>query len=359
VKRHNGHIRRVIFLVAFLFCSGAITAELSATDAIEALTGKTVAVLPFANYTGTSHAVTTIVPMIYKELSQSGIDYITSTDLRPTLRQYRIRSVGKIGSADAHSIRESTGATVLLAGSFDVYREEGNPDVAISLRLIDVEHMKIMAAVSIAATGEDFAGLFGVGRLSSAEKVAQRLVEKLFKQLRKDLEMASRRHQDEKAGHRLAVVTFDNITDTRYAGEIVSGILVSGLVQDGFEVLEPGLVDELMLRDQIVLRGEIRLQLLRELADQYNLDFLITGRVEGFSPQRGSVEETHPEFEFGARQLDASTGKILATYDGNTSGADSETILGLGRCHSLGELVARSFKGLRKTIRKESERRFE
>ena len=127
----------------------------------------------------------------------------------------------------------------------------------------------------------------------------------------------------------------------------------------GFEVLEPGLVDELMLRDQIVLRGEIRLQLLRELADQYNLDFLITGRVEGFSPQRGSVEETHPEFEFGARQLDASTGKILATYDGNTSGADSETILGLGRCHSLGELVARSFKGLRKTIRKESERRFE
>ena len=45
--------------------------------------------------------------------------------------------------------------------------------------------------------------------------------------------------------------------------------------------------------------------------------------------------------------------------DGNTSGADSETILGLGRCHSLGELVARSFKGLRKTIRKESEKHFE
>jgi hypothetical protein len=359
MQRHNGHIRRAAFLAALLLCSGVITTNLSAADTIDALTGQTVGVLPFANYTGTSHAVTTIVPLIYRELYQHGIDYITSDSLRPTLRQHRIRSVGKIGGDDARSIKESTGATILLTGSLDVYREEGNPDVAISLRFIDIEQMKVMAALSIAATGEDFAGLFGVGRLSSAEEVAERIVKRIFEQLRKSMDKAAHRPQDEKARHRLAVVTFDNTTDTRYAGEIVSGILLSGLVQDGFEVLEPGLVYEMMLHDQVVLRGEIRLQLLRKLADRYDLDFLITGRVEGFSPQRGSVEETHPEFEFGARQLDASTGKVLATYDGSTTGADSETILGLGRCHSLGELVARSLKGLRETIRKESEKRFE
>jgi hypothetical protein len=227
------------------------------------------------------------------------------------------------------------------------------------VRLIDVEQMRIIAAVSVAATGEDFAGLFGIGRLSVAEEVAERLIEKLFEQLSRDLDSASRRQPAVKDSHRLAVVPFDNTTDTRYAGEVVSAMLISGLVKDGFEVLEPGLVEEVMLGDQVVLRGEIHLPLLRKLAAEHQLDFVVTGRVEGFSPQRGLVQETHPEIEFGARQLDASTGKILTTYDASTTGADSETILGLGRCHSLGQLVARSLKGLRKTIIEESEKRVE
>ncbi|MBD3336226.1 MAG: hypothetical protein GF355_11985 [Candidatus Eisenbacteria bacterium] len=309
--------------------------------------GPQMAVLPFANYSETVAAPQTIYPILYAELDRHPLQYIDHEDLRPILRANRIRSMGMIGADNARLIRADTGVAYLLLGSFDIYADLENPEVAISARLVRVADMIVVAAASAAATGQDYAGVFGIGRVTDIREVASRVARDLIHRLDASLKIAAHTHRVNGSPRapqgnkplRVAVVPFDNLSKSLYGGYVVSTILISELANAGLQVLEPGTVHRIFLNLHSVPRGGISRPLRDELARVLTPDAIVTGTVAEFNTAQGVVEEAAPELRFGARMLDASTGSIVLSRNMDVSGADSQLIFRFGRRHTLGGLV--------------------
>jgi hypothetical protein len=298
-----------------------------------------VAVLLFSNYTGTNRAVEAVMPRVYWELDLRGADYRSHSEIRPVLRRHRIRALGGITEKDAQAIRSETGAGLLLLGTIDIFQPDDILEVGVSARVIAIDDMEVLAAQSVAATNEDFAGLYGFGRIESPEELAARVVEQLFDELEHSLAPPIEPYP---RPARVAIVPFDDFTDRAHAGDVVSGILASELANRGYRVVEPGAVRGLAFEKQRVLRGGIDHPMLAILVSELDADFVVTGEVATFRAARGSADFAAPTIEFGARLVDAQERQLVLSYDRVRDGRDGEIILGMGQTYSLGRLTRAS-----------------
>jgi hypothetical protein len=295
-----------------------------------------VAVLLFSNYTGTSIAVDAVMPRVYDELDARRADYRTHDELRPVLRAHRIRAASGIGPEDARTLREETGAGLLLLGTLDILEPDGILEAGVSARIVEIEGMRVIAAESAAATGEDFAGLFGVGRVVSVDELAARVVRELFEGLDRSF---ARTAAPDSGAPRVAIVPLDDKSDRGHAGDAFSSILASELLRGGFDVVEPGIVHGLGLESGSMRWGEVDHPTLERFAEVLDADFVVTGEVAEFQPARGEVEHAAPSLALGARLVDARARRLVLSWDDARGGRDGEHVLGLGRVWSLGRLA--------------------
>ncbi len=298
-----------------------------------------VALLPFVNYTEDGHAAEIFVSRIEGELARREVEFLSGDELRQVLRRHRIRSSDRIRPADALSIQDATGVEFLLLGSYDLLSRGAVPEVGLSARIVQVPSLRIVRAASSAASGEDFAGLFQIGRVDSVSELAERVVRELFARLDSAIELRKRPDGVGVLTTPIVIVPFDNTSAHRYAGAVVTQILLSRLVAAGYIVLEPGLVHELFVRNRAIPRGEIDYPLLARLVEAFHPEYILTGVVDSFDPARGTSMEASPSLALGARLLQASTGRILLGWEETRDGRDSEVVLGFGRRHSLGRLA--------------------
>ena len=224
-----------------------------------------------------------------------------------------------------------------------------------------------MWTASVVAGGEDCAGLFGIGRITSAPILSNRVVNKIFAQFpigedgtlsaspqRTD---ADRTDSDVKASVRIAIVTFDNLTEQQRSGDIASVLLLSELWRQGYEVVEPGEVATTLAELRSLPRGEISTEEISRLREKLQVDLIVTGTVYRFVPSRGNSFESPPQIEMGLRLIDATDGRVLASVSSTRIGDDSEGPFGVGRCYSLGRLTQKSFVNAWQQLLKQSEKR--
>ena len=226
-----------------------------------------VGVVPFVNFTGSNEAADSVLPLINRQLAARNIELVPRDSLRNIMRARRIRMTGAIDARSALQLRESLGVDLLLTGSIDFYSTLENPEVGLSLRLYDCFQQRLVWTASVVASGEDYAGLFGIGRIISAPILANRIVTKIFAQfpLGEDGRMSAspqpavtdRTNSIVKAGARIAIVSFDNLTGQQRAGDIASVLLLSELWRQGYEVVEPGEVAATLAELRSLPRGEI------------------------------------------------------------------------------------------------------
>lgn len=320
---------------AFAVCLGVFLVATGASQEIDA--APPILVLPFANLTETSEAASVLTPRFYERLEGTGVRFVRDEELRPLLREHRIRSRGEIGSRDAETLRSRTGARLALLGSWDIYESGESTEIAVSARLLDLEGMVVLGAWSVARSGQDDVGLFGVGRVGEMEPLAAKVLDLLFEKLMPALRAPARTDGGESPLSRVAVVAFDNVSDYDRAGDVVTNVVLSELGARGFTVVEPGLVNEVLIDERSRSKGMIELRTLEALRARAEIGLLVTGVVERFEPARG--EEAVPEFAVGARVLDAAAGRLLLAFEDERSGRDAETVLGMGRRHSVGRLA--------------------
>lgn len=344
-KTRSGLLAGGLLMIFTCLCHAQTTDHFQ-TPPDSVLSGIDLVVLPFANFTGHADAIGVVMPRIYHHLQSKNISFISDSEMRQILRSHRIRSVGRVGREGAEIIQAQTGATHLMLGSLDIFRQEGVPELGISIRILDLNSMSIIQAASFAATSEDYAGLFGIGRPGTVIELADRVVADLFKKFGDPLLATPQTDGPFRSCQRIALVPFDNRSDLAYAGDIFSNILLSELVSAGYLVVENGFVNEVFLKKQVVSRGQINLATLNEMYTQLQLCMVITGVVDIFKPALGDISEAAPDLEIGARALDAATGKLILTYNQEKSGHDSESLLRLGRTYSLGRLAQASARYL-------------
>jgi TolB-like protein len=319
-----------------------------------------VGVIPFVNFTGSNEAADSVLPMINKQLADRNIELVSRDSLRSVMRARRIRMTGAIDTRSAAQLHETLGIDLLLTGSIDFYSKDDNPEVGLSLRLYDCAQQRLIWTNSVAASGEDYAGLFGIGRITSAPILADRVVDKIFDRFPfgKDGTLAINLiDYSMKAGARIAIVTLDNLTEQQRSGDIASILLLSELSRQGYEVVEPGEVAATMAELRSLPRGQVSIEEVARLRERLQVDLVVTGTIYRFSPGSGRSSDSPPQVEMGLRMISAIDGKVLASVSSVRVGDDSEGPFGIGRCYSLGKLTQESFTKSWQQLLKQRERR--
>jgi hypothetical protein len=288
----------------------------------------TVAIFPFADRTATPDVMDLLRPLIEAQAARRAERVISAAALRPVLRAHRIRSAAGIDAAQAGIIHAETGADFALLGSCDMAREADDPELILSARLLALPSARVVAAASAGACGSDFAGLFGIGRIDSLDALAPRVVARLFDELDRPRRSASGSPE----AARVAIVPLGDLSGWLHAGEIASSALLAGLVHEGCDVVEPGVVSAIFMENGFVPRGEVDYRFLSLLAEQTGAGAVVTGTVQEFWPEQGS---TPPHIELGVRLLDAREHRILLAEERARSGDDGLVVLGTGRTPSL------------------------
>lgn len=300
--------------------------------------------LPPANPSGSRDAEELVQSLLLEEFRRRGIPVQDSRgELRTLLRKHRIRSVGQIGRDDAVILRNHSGGRALLFLSVDVYRDDSaGVEVGLSMRLLELDTLRLSAAAAYGATSETYGISFGRGRVHDVRELATRVVRELVDDLLGSEAMAPRR----KVGARVAMVPLENPAKNAGASDIVEMALINGLLNRGFDVLEPGFSREQFIRNGLAHRGGIDLSSIEGLRDELDVDYVLTGSVETLEPARGDLSVAVPSARFHLRLLDTASGRIVWTDHFEGDGTMSEGFFGRGRRTSTHQFLELAIKEL-------------
>lgn len=115
---------------------------------------------------------------------------------------------------------------------------------------------------------------------------------------------------DLSAIRRVAVIPFENLTSTQFAGEKVTTIYVSELLMNvDIEVVEPGEVTK-TLAAQNVIGKKLSTSEITSVGKAVKADALIFGSVQEYGQQR-IRNENYPVVSLSVRWVDVNTGTII------------------------------------------------
>ncbi len=309
------------------------------------------AIIPLANYTNSLKAHDQVTKLLRASLTEMGFDLVDNDSLRAGMRANRLRLVGEIDSAGAEQIALQTGAEILITGSLDLYLEQVNPEVSISLRAYDCRTHKMVWIECLSTTGEDQAGLFGIGRLTDLEQLTNKAVKTVLKRMprfsgqeQKPVRKPSKNDLRLIQQGRIAIVRFDNSTDVPNADAAVTNAMIQEAWQRGYDVVEPGELSRIRTRLASDFQGGIGDSALAILRDEFNVAIVVTGMVTRFLPNRGASIEAVPEIEFTIRSIDPADGEVRSSLSLERDGAARETVFGYGRESAIGEVARQAIK---------------
>jgi TolB-like protein len=135
-----------------------------------------IAVLPLENMTSEGFAAERVREMLQVEINAQGLlEAVDSGEVNRALRSSGVVNLSEMGPAEVAALGGELKVQALLAGSVMEFEERRTgsisvPEVALSLRLIDVETGLVIWAVTDARAGAKLSTrLFGVGEESQTD----------------------------------------------------------------------------------------------------------------------------------------------------------------------------------------------
>lgn len=147
------------------------------------------AILPFDNLSKTQGAGKIMENYVLVEfLKYSQVNIIEPGEVASVLSHERIRLATSIPKETIHKIGKNLGANLFMIGIVNEYEMQlatgagGSgqiPVIAVSLRIIDANTGDIVWAVSTPRRGNDSETVFGIGRIQSIDRLAQKTAEEI------------------------------------------------------------------------------------------------------------------------------------------------------------------------------------
>lgn len=336
-------------------------AVLGASRPAGAAAEPTVALLPFENVSGSMQGQRLIMPLIEKALEERGYRLIEPARLEPFLFSRRIRRTGMLSREHLEALRRDLGADLAMVGSVALFNDApDNPQWGLSSRLLATADGAIVWAESVGLTGDDFTIALGLGTITSGERLGREVVKALLRTLPEDpLRVPAREPAgkpllpflayqpgyrsptlDTAPPTRVAVLPFENLSERKGAGRIVTDVFVTALANQGrFQVIEPGTVAEALVALQAAPYGAITFDILAGLRASINADAVVLGTVFDYNEGIKRAATTSPEVALDARMLDTQSGRILWFAAHARSGDDSQIVLHFGVIRAMVPLV--------------------
>jgi TolB-like protein len=286
-----------------------------------------IAIFPFANFSEDKNAVTFVVPLLRDRLEAKGFGVLDDDSLNRFLLKNRVRSVGYISTDMARKLGEELNVKAVLVGSINSFYTGKNPQIGFSARLIDTSDGTIIWANHAAATGEDFVGILGLGRVKTMDRLASRVLNELL-----DSFDITPPYKERESTYRIVVMPFHNESKTKDAGMIATYMFIIELFKSKvFEPLSYGDVRNLVVNLRFRGRGEIDYKYMNKISESSGVDGILVGTVELYKENEGTAP---PEAVISARLINARTDRILWYDSYQYKGDEGIFILDWGRIRS-------------------------
>jgi len=318
-----------------------------------------VAVLPVENLSGAVAPARAIQEALALAVARAGVEVVGGDLLDAFLARHWVRYTGGVDAETARSAREELGVDALLLTSLELHSAGTFPRVGLGARLVAAEDRpRILWVSSVYRWGDEAPGLLGLGLVHDMDAVRSSAIQRLARGLGAYLESSERPPPPCPAGrpfqphlsysaHRapagrhltVMVVPFLSRTDRPSAAQAVAAEMVRSLEATGrFEVVEPGLVREELLRNRVVTQGGVALDTVRPVLAQLPADLVLTGTV--FRYEDGEVASA-VAVEFSLVLLDRETGRIVWAGTSTNGGLDDEFLFEQGRIRVAAALACR------------------
>jgi len=150
----------------------------------------------------------------------------------------------------------------------------------------------------------------------------------------------------------LAVLPLVNLTKYTEAGDILmNSLLVALLDLNMFEIVDPGLVDNLILEKRIRYTDRLPMSTMEEMGQQLDAEYILLGSVNEFEMVMERTE-TLPVISISLRIVGSQTGTIVWAATHTKRGDDTESVFGMGRITTLHQLAAVTTKEITGTLKK-------
>jgi hypothetical protein len=288
------------------------------------------------------------------------LEIVTGDLLEQFLSRHRIRFTGGLDGEDAAAAREELGVDAVLLTEVEVYSAASPPRLAMGMRLVSASQEPVILWIDhVSLAGDEAPGLLGLGVLHEMKDLEVRVLARLTASLQNAIEgkggaggerpSVARRYGprihfrgaglDAETRYRVAVLPFFNLSGRRGAGDAVAMEFVHQLVATRqYDVVEPGVVRDYLLRARVFLPGGVSLEATRLLLGALGADLVLSGVVLDYDDGAGPAG---PTICFSATVLETDTGMVMWHSTSLNHGNDGVYAFGLGRVTTPSALTTR------------------
>ena len=315
-----------------------------------------VAILPMDNLTGRTADAAPVAEAWRAALVARGVQVLDESRLRSLMDAHRVRYTGGLPSDLAVAFRDEAAVTGVLVTSIERWEESGSPALALTSRLVSTESQpRILWVDGVGASGEDHPGFLDLGVVTDPGILLDRTIGKLADSLAASLwrtgiksshpERRFRPRQEFRhpeglsaaSPTRIAVLPFTNRCPRRHAGDLVALHFVHQLaMREDVEVVEPGVVRDMLLRSRLIPEGGIAFNQAALLKELLGADLVLTGDVLDYIDTAG--ENQVPVVDFMTQLLDSGRRSVVWSSFHHNTGGDRVWFFDKGRIRTAGAL---------------------
>ncbi len=166
-------------------------------------------------------------------------------------------------------------------------------------------------------------------------------------------EVQSFRHSeaDLSSINRIAVIPFENFTNSQFAGEKVSMIYITELLSKiDIEVVEPGEVAHVLQKDGGRIQGELSQSEIKAIGSSLRADTLVFGTVQEYGTVRVR-NQSYPVVTLNVRWVDVQTGTIIFMGTDTEEGSPRIPVVDIGEEQLYSVLASRACSKLIDMVR--------
>lgn len=361
----------VIIFFAILIClSGFATIGESVISDSHTVEKKIhIAVLPVENLSGTAAPIKNIRQSLINKLKKQGLNVLDEEVLERFMARHRIRYTGGIDSVIAQAFRKETGAEAVLITSLELYTDMYPPKIALTCRLVSTgDNPVILWMDGIGLAGDDSPGILGLGLIKNPQTLLKKALRLLSGSLtgylsdkRERIAAQGKRRKKfrPKVSYRspviaqdikytVAVIPFFNLSERKYAGEIMVLHFVRQLRElENFDVIELGVVRHALLRLRIIMNTGVSFADTDVIFSRLGTDLILTGKVLDYQDYQGSAGKS--KVDFSVLVIERKSREVVWSSKSNNEGDDGVFFFDWGRvntAHSMASEMTRAVVGM-------------
>lgn len=334
-----------------------------------------VAVFPVENLSGKVAPMAEIRNLLIDRLGGYGFEILSDEVLDNVVTRHRIRYTAGVGQEIAKALKDETGADGILIPSVEMYDDASPPKVAMFCRLVSTgDNPAVLWIDGIGLAGDDAPGILGLGLIEEPQALLTKAVESLMRSLDQYAsgedggpkgERGARKFRpkivyrsaglDPEKKYSIAVVPFFNKSERKYAGEIIALHMIRNLMSfQNFEIVEPGIVREQLLRFRIIMSDGVSLPDTDTILNAVNADLVLNGEVLDYQDYQGP--EVNPKVDFSVLFIERNTRKVVYSSYSQNTGNDGVVLFDWGKVNTAHAMASQMARAVGERMLKEAEK---